>query len=143
MAGTCTVACKLPNGIILSVMPPIEIVEIDGKKAVAPTSRIASASVELKGFSMPVGVALEDPTPVAGGYALTHGVDADFMEAWLGQNSDSLLVKNNLIFVAAKGAYAASQAKEQKEVLSNLEPLRQGADPRQPKERGFKIEKAA
>jgi hypothetical protein len=124
-------------------MPEIKPETVKGELFVPPHQRVAKASVTLKGFSMPRGVEIENPTPIAGGYALNHDIDADFMEEWLKQNTQNALVKEGLIFVATKGSSASAQAKEQAAIKSNLEPLTGAEDRRAPSAPGMKIEKAA
>lgn len=101
MSGFCTVALKLPFGLILRLPDRPE--------------------VELKGFSLPYGVAA--PMSIAGGYALTPNVDADFFEEWMMVNENLDLVKKKFIFAAAKASDASSMAREMAETMSGLEPL--------------------
>lgn len=65
------VACKTPNGIVLSG---------------------AGKSATIK------GAAQVEPQERAGGYALTQNVDSDLWAAWLKNNADSALVQNNIVF---------------------------------------------
>lgn len=64
---------------------------------------------------------------IIGGYGLTV-VDKDFFEAWKIEFSTSPLVRNDLIFDQDTAAKAESQAKEQAEVLSGLEPIDKDAN---------------
>jgi hypothetical protein len=93
-----TVACKLPNGLIL---------ELDGVR------------VELAGPAVAWGVPPRD----VGGYALTHGVDADFFVRWMSVYKDYTPVKRGLIFACAKPQDAEARAREMKDEKSGLEPL--------------------
>lgn len=62
------------------------------------------------------------PTAARGSsYALTHGVDAEFMELWLKQNQDLDLVKNRLILIHSKDT--KGMAAESKDTRSGLEPV--------------------
>jgi hypothetical protein len=69
---------------------------------------------------------------VAGGYALTHGIPADFWDLWLKQNAGSPLIDpaHPQIFSAGRSTMTSGAAREMKEVRSNLEPLRPSGDPR-------------
>ncbi len=101
MPGTCTVALKLPNGLVL---------ELPGR----PT-------ITVRGFAVPYGVA--PALSIIGGYALTPNVDADFFEEWLLVNENLELVKKGLIFAHAKASDASAQAREFAELRSGLEAL--------------------
>jgi hypothetical protein len=131
MPGQVTVACKLPNGLILRVFDMIEKSESPVGAAPRTVREAASraGSVTLKGCAAPYGT----PKLLHGGYALTHGVDADFFEAWMAQNKEHPAVKAGLIFAHAKSDMAQGKAKEQAEIRSGLEPLKQKGDPRAPK----------
>jgi hypothetical protein len=98
---TVTVACKLPNGLQL---------KLEGKPP-----------VELLGNSVPFGVAPRD----IGGYALTHGVDAEFFEAWITKYKDYEPVKRGLVFAYTKEQDARARALEMREEKSGLEPVDQ------------------
>jgi hypothetical protein len=72
---------------------------------------------------------------VIGGYALTRGVDKDLWDTWLADNLASPMVTRGLIFAHENYDRVADQAKELKDVRSNMEPMAfdPGADPRTPK----------
>lgn len=101
---TVTVACKLPNGLLL---------ELQGEER-----------VKLAGTAVPWGVAPRD----VGGYALTHNVDADFFARWLSVYKDYTPVKRGLIFAYPKSQDAQARALEMKNEKSGLEPI----DPEKP-----------
>lgn len=138
-----TVACKHPAGIILQLqqkvtrrqpLPGGGNVEIEEWEKIGP-------QVKLNGFAIPRGPDLNpDNIPqISGGFALTHGVDAEFFRKWMDQNKDSDIVKNGLVFAAENPTYAADKAKERKkDVVSGLEPLAQDKDYRAP----AKVQKA-
>jgi hypothetical protein len=65
------VACKVPNGMLISG---------------------AGRQVTLLG---PNKVQVQDR---AGGYAITEGVDGELWAAWLKANADSDAVRNNIVF---------------------------------------------
>ena len=87
--------------------------------------------IEINGPAVPFGKA--PSFVVAGGYALTPNVPADFYAEWFKQNRESDLVKNNIVYALERSADVATKAREQKEVVSGLEPLTPDADPRIPK----------
>lgn len=123
MAGTVSVACKLPNGLALRVFTMIPHSEPVMGGGVRETELAVQhgETVTLKGYAAPFGMAPE--APVAGGYAITTGVDADFWATWLAQNAEHPAVKNGLIFAAERIDSVQKQAKEQAEVRCGLEPL--------------------
>lgn len=125
MAETVTVACKWPLGISMCVY---EITEFERSVKNVPgvmyknlIARAKGAPVKINGPAVPYGQA--PAFLIAGGYALTPNVPAEFARKWMEQNKDSDLVLNNLIYIQDKPDGAAKQAKEQKSVKSGLEPL--------------------
>lgn len=121
--GTVSVACKLPNGLILRVFGMTERYEPvmgGGSRKVEEAAQVGEA-VTIKGYAAPFG---KDPkTPVAGGYAITTGVDADLWDRWLAQNAEHPAVKAGLIFAAERVDYAKKQAEEQAGLKCGLEPI--------------------
>lgn len=59
---------------------------------------------------------------IIGGYGLT-AVDKDLFEAWSKEFAQFAPLKHGLIFAQDKPAAAESQAKEQADIKSGLEPL--------------------
>ncbi len=128
MAGTVSVACKLPNGLALRVFKMIPHSEpvMGGGTRETEIAVPLGETVVLKGYAAPFGMAPD--APVAGGYAITAGVDADFWATWIGQNAEHPAVKNGLIFAAERVDSVQKQAKEQTEIKCGLEAL----DPEKP-----------
>ena len=93
MAGKVTVACMIPNGLILEV---------------------GSRSVIVEGSRN---------SPLLGGCGFTENVDKDFFEAWLSAHKELTFVKQGLIFAHDKTASAKDEAKDMKDEKSGLEPL--------------------
>lgn len=139
-SGTVTVACKLPNGIILQLFDMVEQEEVT--LAGARTIRKAMPNfdrepVHIKGCSSPLG----SPILLVGGYALTYGVDAQFLAEWMRQHADSDILKSRLLFAHEARDYVEDKAKEQRELLSGLQPMRKsedGGDPRDPNRKKLK-----
>lgn len=132
MSETVTIACKLPNGMVLRLFQMTERAEQvlgGGQRKVKQAALIDRAPITIKGCATPFGVALQ----TFGGYALTTGVDKEFWEEWVKQNADSDILKNNLMFVQGDEYRAADQAKEQAEITSGLQPLNPDKDIRAPK----------
>ena len=129
-----TVACKLPNGLLLRVFDWAEHDEPvmgGGFRTVKRASPIGEP-VKIHGPATRFGEAPK--TAISGGYALTPNVDADFFARWLEQNADHHdAVKNHLIFASDKRQVAHDEAREKKDILSGLEPLIPGKDRRIPR----------
>lgn len=116
---TVTIGCKLPNGLHLNVFNMVDDYEPVMGGGTRKTQRAQFAGrVTVKG----VGRRVDDPRIVAGA-ALTHNVDADHWARWLAANKDSDVVKNGLIFAAAKAGEAEAQAKDHVSLKSGLEPI--------------------
>ena len=138
-----TVACKHPNGILLRLFKlekGHEPVMGGGIKEIKVPVQVGD-TIRINGNRKPRDAGEDTVTQeIAGGYGLTHGVDAEFFAEWMKQNSDHPMVKNNLIFASPSGTDATAQAKEQKDLRSGLEPLippaakagEKNADPRIP-----------
>jgi hypothetical protein len=137
MGDTVTVGCKLPNGLLLRVFKMVEGTEpvLGGGTRKTKTAVQAGETVKINGFALPRGPDFDPDRAhlVVGGCGLTHGVDADFFHEWMGQNKDSDIVKNGLIFAHASSESARAEATEKKAEVSGLEPLRQDRDPRAPR----------
>ncbi|WP_240655191.1 hypothetical protein [Rhodovarius crocodyli] len=124
MADTVTIASKLPHGLRLDLMPEVDTRASGRPGETEAVQRPPVASVTLRGCALPVGVPLpEDAPTIAGGFALTPDVPADFWAKWLEQNRDYAPVKAGLIFAASKGASVAAEAREKKAVLSGFEGM--------------------
>lgn len=131
-ATTCTVACKLPNGLQLVLHRFHEVQEpiMGGGTRAVQKSRAEGPRVLIHGAAYRV-----DKAPahtIVGGYGLTPNVDAAFFAEWMKQNADTDMVRNHLIFALAKPESAAAKAKEQALLRSGLEPI----DPKMPPVRG-------
>jgi hypothetical protein len=136
---TVTVACKIPNGLILRVFRMIENMEpvLGGGHRAAKVAEQIGAPVAIHGSRVAVG---EVPKcKIVAGYALTPGVSKEFFELWLEQNADSELVSNNLVFAHESLDSAEDEARDYAKQRSGLEPLAMKGnrldDPRIPKGR--------
>lgn len=148
-SGTVTVACNLPNGLILELYEfededqPVlgggtKTVKVAHKKL---TEKGDPLKVVLHGTAVPHG---QRPRCVlVGNYALTSGVDAQFFAEWMRQNKNAAYVKNRCVFAHSTSASAKDAAKELKGNLSGLDPLNvpldgtgKIEDPRVPKRMG-------
>lgn len=122
MAGTVTVASKLPHGLVLQLQTSItrtEPVVGGGTRDVTSWAK-AGQSVVIKGNAVRAGESRSDLT---NGYALTHGVDADFFAAWLEQHKDMEAVKNGFVFAHEKQNVVEGKAKDHVKEKTGFEPI--------------------
>lgn len=152
MPGQVTVACKVPNGVLLRLfkMVPSSEPVLGGGRRETTIAEVIAAPVKIHGPARPFGA---DPVAlVVGGYALTPNVDADFFAEWMRQNADHDMVKNNLIFAHEKRDTVEKKAEDRSEVLSGLQPMdmsmvQKGTqivakDARIPRSKGLRVETA-
>lgn len=126
-ATTVTVACKIPHGLVLQLCKPTKWFE-ETPNGVRERTRFdkVGTRVFVRGNSYPVGTqapGFPEKGPMAGGYAMTSGIDADFFDEWLEQNEKNPVVTSGMIFAMPSGADARDKAKEQSALRSGLEPL--------------------
>jgi hypothetical protein len=142
MPGTVTVACKIPNGLILQTFIMEDHDEPlfgGGIRTVKRAVKTPHPPVKVNGPARFAGRDL--PHDIKGGCGLTYGVDADFFAEWVRQNKDEPYVRNGLIFAqpSGKSAEIDSQIKDHLKRRSGLETL----DPSNlPQEFRGKIEQA-
>jgi len=131
--GFVTVACKMPNGMILRIFEAVndtELVMGGGSRKVVrhvPVGKpvLVHGSAHKKG-----------DTPdyrIVAGYALTEGVPADFWETWLAQNVQAEYVTSHVIFAYEKADDVVAASKDHESVVSGLHPLVPNNDARIPK----------
>lgn len=137
MSGTVTVACKIPNGLILQLHEMIDTNEVtpNGFRSIMK-AQPKGPQVHIAGYSREFMQAPK--APIVCGFALTRGVDADFWEEWLNQHRDADCVRNGLIFAHENVADSKAQAKDHRDVSDNQGPLVQDTDRRIPKRRNSK-----
>jgi hypothetical protein len=123
MAGTVTVACKLPAGLTLRVFDMVDTFEpiVGGGMRTVKVAQERPERAIVKGWSHPQNMAPN--VQLVEGFALTPNVDKDLWEAWKAQNEKSDVVKNGLIFAHEKPANTEAEAKDKKSVRSGLERL--------------------
>lgn len=131
MARTVTVACKVPNGLILRLFDMVDVEEpvMGGGVRVVKRARPRDGQVTLNGPAVPYG---ERRPAGAGGYAYTFGVDAEFFEEWLKQNAETDVVRNELVKHAASRSRLDGVCRDLKDVRSGLEPITPDKDKRIP-----------
>lgn len=139
---TVTVACKVPNGLILQN----SVLEDDFEPVFGGGSRPIKAArpigdpIHITGSARAI---MSDPDAkrVVGGYGLTFNVPKEAFEKWMKDNAALDMVKNGLIFAHDSPDRATDQARDMRSTRSGLEALNvEGrkangdyADPRMPK----------
>ena len=144
---TVTVACNIPNGLILQIFDIEEVTNFlpNGREikenqctlnmehgqwalhgpvnfnALAATGREVNADFRVIRGDIPDT-----------GYALTPGIPRDFWERWLHDNQRNPLVTGKHIFAANSENRAVGQSKEFREFKSGFQGLNQSGDYRVP-----------
>lgn len=90
---TVTVACKLPHGIV---------------------AHLGETRVTFKGANSSI---------IAGGYGMTHGVDASFFEGWLKANALLPFVAKEMVFAMESPVDTAAMAEANASIKTGLERL--------------------
>lgn len=129
--GTVTVACKVPNGMVLQLYDFEDVSEPimgGGWRTVKKAKKVGNP-VKVRGPALAVGAPVYKR--IAGGYGLTEGVPAEFFAKWLEQNRDADYVLNKMIF--AHSSDTVGMAKEHRATRSGYEPLDPKGDARSPR----------
>lgn len=110
-----TVACKLPNGLVLQIYEYIEEYQNSPTGPIkVKLAKKVGAPVKLNGCALPFAVIPAYPVP--SGYALTE-VPVEFWEKWSEQNKDADCIKNRVVFAHERREAATDRAKEQHEEI--------------------------
>ncbi len=120
---TVTVACNLPNGLVLRTFRQVIVNELvmGGGSREVKVAEPTGEDVVLRGNRVPFGRVPE--WPIVGGYALTENVSKDVWDEWLKDNHASAMIKNRCVF-ALPHAKAADAAREAARTPSGLEPFK-------------------
>lgn len=97
-ATTCVIGCKLPHGLVCELTN-------SNKETIRYTLKGANSA------------------RIIGGYGLTEGVPRDFFEQWLRKNSKHPAVVQGSVFMHTSTASAIDHAKDNRKVLTGLEPI--------------------
>ena len=123
MGETVVVASKLQLGLQLQLQEPYTITEEVFGGGVREQTRYhkVGRTVVINGCAIDRG----GPTDklLVGGFALTHGVDKGFWDAWLAQHKDFPPVVNGEIFAYEREASTKGEAKEKADLRTGGEPL--------------------
>lgn len=130
---TVTVACSIPMGMTLYLEEQIQISEaaFGGVKE----------RTEWRKYGDPIHIRGprrhspgDDPlSPITDGYALTFGVQREFMETWFKQNATLPAVKNSMIIMHEKRTELKAMTKERSGQVTGLEPINPNGDRRTPR----------
>jgi len=135
-AANVTVACKIPTGVVLQLCAKEEYTEegLNGSRARVRYTKVGQTFIA-RGPASPNGQVPRGYVrpAVAGGYALTSNIPADFWDAWLEQNKDNPIVVNQMIMAYGKRATTIGEARDRKDLMSGFEPMNPDGDPRNPK----------
>jgi hypothetical protein len=129
--GTVTVACKMPNGLLLRIFS--ESVEhenvLGGGTRQVKVHRPVGDQVRIQGYAVPIN---KRPRYLItnGNFALTEGVDAKFFKTWWEQNADCAMIKAGLIFCMKSKVEAEAKADSREDIRNGLEPMALKDDPR-------------
>jgi hypothetical protein len=125
MPGTVTIACKIPNGLLLQVFNMVDHDEPVFGGGVRVVKRAVQVGDRIKVNGPARYMGQELPHDIKGGCGLTYGVDADFWAKWLEQNKTAPYVTNGLIFAQPTGKPGDidAQIKDHKKLKSGMEPL--------------------
>lgn len=124
-----TVACKLPAGIRLrsfKMIPHREPVLGGGIRETEIAEPVGD-DILINGVAVAFGMAPRHQ--IVAGFALTDGVDKDAWDAWHKANINSPMVKNGLVFAYERPDAVVSEAKNRRDLKSNLEPFVTSEDP--------------
>ena len=123
MAGTLTVASKmqLPLALQLQHKTQREVEMYGGGTKTVDVYFKDEKVVVLAGCAIDRGKPSE--VHLAGGFALTHNVDADFWNEWVAQNKLFPPYAKGLIFAMEKPGATENEAKTRVKVKSGFEPV--------------------
>src|ERR1700674_2110839 len=93
-SATVTVACKLPNGLLIQLFEPysVQVPILGGGTREELRHRRVGETYHIRGPIAPFGQVPK--TEIAAGYALNTGVPRDLWEKWLEKKAHSALVRN-------------------------------------------------
>lgn len=127
------VACKVPHGLVLRIgnFKEIQHPVLGGGMRLVQEWYPIDKHYTIFGPARAVGQ--DAKAPVISGFAITKGVDADFMEKWMTDNMELDAVINHQIFFHEKYETLTAKCNEFAKVRSGLEPIVPDADVRVPR----------
>lgn len=122
-----TVACKIPNGLLLRLHEMEETSEpvMGGGSRTVKVARHVGDAVRINGNAHPQNAAprAQIVDGVDFGYALTPNVPKAFWDKWLQQNKDHMAVRNGMIFAHESVRSVEAEAREKANLRSGTERL--------------------
>lgn len=143
MAETVTVASRLQLGLVLELENPYVVTEELHGGGVRETTRYVkdpNRRVIIQGCAVPRGEPHEKH--IVGGFALTHGVDKAFWDAWCEQKKGFPPLEKGEIFAYERVGTVTGEAKEKAGMVTGAEPLDPDNLPQEFKARRTKIKAA-
>jgi hypothetical protein len=137
--GKVTVCSKLPMALELQLSEPMPTQMRYKQEVWVETVYVKSGPiVVIQGTSYPIGAPPEgvvwpERPQMTNGYAMTHGVDADFWEKWKEQNKTTDMVRNKMVFAQEDLEDAKAEAAENRSRDSGFGPIKPDSDKRMPK----------
>ena len=108
--------------LTLQLSEPRKVTEPSGVGVIEVTRHFPSSKpVVINGCARAFGA--PNDVALSGGYALTHGVDADFWSKWLAAHTEYPPVERGMIFAVAKAEDVTREAKNNSKSKSGFEPL--------------------
>lgn len=132
-----SVACKIPNGLVLQLCRETEQSEetnvgIRVRKVYQKTGDVfVVAGPAYPNGQVPEG--FPDRPLTVGGYAITSNCPKEFFDEWMRQNATAPFVLGKQIMAAADIGRLQDIAKEHRNVQSGFEAMNPKGDPRDPK----------
>jgi hypothetical protein len=126
---TVVIACKVPQGLVISAYGPNEEVEIGSptRRMVKIFKPVPGSQFHLKGTGGVLHLAgnvydqMSRNTP--GHFAITKGCPRATWENWFSFNKDSPLVTEGLVFCVESVDAAIIEAKSRAELRTGMEPI--------------------
>lgn len=133
-SATVTVACKIPNGIVLQLCRPTKWIEEtpSGSRDRVRWDKFGARHF-VQGPAYPSGTVPEgygERPALSGGFALTAGIPREFWDEWLKQNAESSFVVNGQVFAQPTFDRAQGVGREKAAVKSGFEPLSRDMNPK-------------
>lgn len=124
---TVHVACKLPTGLVLHTDTMGRANEAyNGGHRQVDVAKKDPTIFEARGIALPAGHTRDYIVP--GGYAVTPGCPYELWEKWRGQNEESLLLENELIYAHEDRDQVLAWCASRRKVRTGMEPI----DPKKP-----------
>lgn len=121
-SSTVTVACRIPNGLVLQLFDMVDVDEPlmgGGLRTVSRAVPSSKPRVKINGPARFQGKDAEHT--IVHGVGLTFNVDADFFAEWQRQHRGASYADPKLVFAQAKSGEIEAEAKDKRSLKSGLE----------------------